>query len=603
MKIILVFMDKKNIESAAISEVKDVILSCDILSPYISENDKEPSWDGFIYVYNDNNQTKNNIRGRVAVQVKGELNSNFSFSEISYSAEITDLNNYLKDNGVIYFVVYINKQNPRQRKVYYETLTPVKLALKLKSNKNKTNLSIKLREFPSDSNLQKVIFLNFLKDSKQQVSYAPQNIISLSDLKMTNLRGFTYLPEHSLIDIQSLCKFLNDSEIYFYISDGSKNMIPTDFFTSSEMKLGIMDSIDSSISVKNKIYYNSFRRTFSGDSLTIQFGNSFTIVINNETGIANFKIELTPFARKGMEDLPFLINTIKNKNQFFINEREINFTQNSNCNQEEHLIVLEKNLMFYNKVVELLDTLNVRMDLDLSKLSSKEKLILDILFKAILEKKDVDIVVEDDNSLINAKIADIQLKLVAIKNENGSYILRNFFDPEFIGVQKNDNGDARPASIFSILEKDDYINVSNINQEIILDSYRRLSNFDHIYQIAVLDMLKMLLAYDNKPSKELFSLIKDISDWIFEESKDNIPIEIKLLNRLQIIKRERDFNEGEKAQLVQLNENSDVECKLAANILLGYKDAARIYFNKLSKERQEIFKSFPIYRFYKDLNV
>lgn len=596
-------MDKKNIESAAISEVKDVILSCDILSPYISENDKEPSWDGFIYVYNDNNQTKNNIRGRVAVQVKGELNSNFSFSEISYSAEITDLNNYLKDNGVIYFVVYINKQNPRQRKVYYETLTPVKLALKLKSNKNKTNLSIKLREFPSDSNLQKVIFLNFLKDSKQQVSYAPQNIISLSDLKMTNLRGFTYLPEHSLIDIQSLCKFLNDSEIYFYISDGSKNMIPTDFFTSSEMKLGIMDSIDSSISVKNKIYYNSFRRTFSGDSLTIQFGNSFTIVINNETGIANFKIELTPFARKGMEDLPFLINTIKNKNQFFINEREINFTQNSNCNQEEHLIVLEKNLMFYNKVVELLDTLNVRMDLDLSKLSSKEKLILDILFKAILEKKDVDIVVEDDNSLINAKIADIQLKLVAIKNENGSYILRNFFDPEFIGVQKNDNGDARPASIFSILEKDDYINVSNINQEIILDSYRRLSNFDHIYQIAVLDMLKMLLAYDNKPSKELFSLIKDISDWIFEESKDNIPIEIKLLNRLQIIKRERDFNEGEKAQLVQLNENSDVECKLAANILLGYKDAARIYFNKLSKERQEIFKSFPIYRFYKDLNV
>lgn len=596
-------MHKKNIESAAISEVKDVILSCDILSPYISENDKEPSWDGFIYVYNDNNQTKNNIRGRVAVQVKGELNSNFSFSEISYSAEITDLNNYLKDNGVIYFVVYINKQNPRQRKVYYETLTPVKLALKLKSNKNKTNLSIKLREFPSDSNLQKVIFLNFLKDSKQQVSYAPQNIISLSDLKMTNLRGFTYLPEHSLIDIQSLCKFLNDSEIYFYISDGSKNMIPTDFFTSSEMKLGIMDSIDSSISVKNKIYYNSFRRTFSGDSLTIQFGNSFTIVINNETGIANFKIELTPFARKGMEDLPFLINTIKNKNQFFINEREINFTQNSNCNQEEHLIVLEKNLMFYNKVVELLDTLNVRMDLDLSKLSSKEKLILDILFKAILEKKDVDIVVEDDNSLINAKIADIQLKLVAIKNENGSYILRNFFDPEFIGVQKNDNGDARPASIFSILEKDDYINVSNINQEIILDSYRRLSNFDHIYQIAVLDMLKMLLAYDNKPSKELFSLIKDISDWIFEESKDNIPIEIKLLNRLQIIKRERDFNEGEKAQLVQLNENSDVECKLAANILLGYKDAARIYFNKLSKERQEIFKSFPIYRFYKDLNV
>ncbi|NDV97551.1 hypothetical protein D0T84_22070 [Dysgonomonas sp. 521] len=71
-----------------------------------------------------------------------------------------------------------------------------------------------------------------------------------------------------------------------------------------------------------------------------------------------------------------------------------------------------------------------------------------------------------------------------------------------------------------------------------------------------------------------------------------------MLNKLQIIKRERDFNEEEKSQLVELTENSNIECKLAANILLGYKDAAKIYFNKLTPEEQKVFKSFPIYRFY-----
>lgn len=594
------FMDKKNIESAAISEVKDSILCCDILSPYISENDKEPSWDGFIYIYKDKGRKKENIQGRVAVQVKGELNSNFTGSEISYPADIADLNNYLKDNGVIYFVVYISKQNPRQRKVYFETLTPVKLALKLKSNKNKKNLNIKLREFPSEPGLQKVIFLNFLKDSRQQTSYAPQSIITLDELKMTELKGFTYLAEHPTKNIQSLYKALNDNEVYFYIPDDNKNLIPTDFFTSSEMKLGIEDSVDSPISVKNNTYYSNFKRIFSGDVLTIQFGDSFTITINNETGIANFKFELTSSARKGVIDLPFFINAIKNGNRFFINEQEINFTQNSNLTNKEHLDILESEFKFYSQVVELLNALNIQTDLNLSELSSEDKKILDILFQSILYKKDVDIIVDGDTSLISAEIEGLQLRFVAMKNEHGLYNLRSFFDSELVGVQKNDNGDVRPASAFSILEKEDYMNVSNINHEIILDSYKRLSNFDHIYQIAILDMLKMLSAYDEKPNEKLFNLIRDISDWIFEESKDNIPIEIKLLNRLQIIKRERDFNEEEKAQLIQLTENSNIECKLAANILLGYKDAAKIYFNKLTNAEQVNFKSFPIYKFYKE---
>ena len=593
-------MDKKNIESAAISEIKDSIICCDILSPYISENDKEPSWDGFIYIYNDSNHKKENIRGRVAVQVKGESNSDFTQSEISHPADIVDLKNYLKDNGVIYFVVYIDKQNPRQRKVYYNTLTPVKLGLMLKSNENTTSLNIKLREFPKESELQKVIFLNFLKDSRQQVSYTPQNIITISDLKMTELKGFTYLPEQPSKDIQSLYKALNDNEVYFYIPDDNKNLIPTDFFTSSEMKLGIMDTVDSVISVKNKTYYNSFKRTFSGDLLTIQFGDSFIININSKTDTTCFKFELTSFARKGMIDLPFFINAIKNNNQFLINKHEINFIQKNNLSNEEHLKVLNEEFIFYNKVVKLLDALNIQTDLKLSVLSSDEKILLNILSKSILDKEDVDIVVDGDTSLISADIGGMQLRFVAMNNGAGLYTLRDLFDSELVGVQKNDNGDVRPASAFSILERDDYINISNINYEVILESYKSLSKFDHIFEIAILDMLKMLSAYDSKPNTKLLKLIKDISNWIIEESKDNVPTEIKLLNNFQIIKRERDFNDDEKNKLVELSENPNIECKLAANILLGYKEASKIYFNKLSDEQQEAFKSFPIYKFYEE---
>lgn len=594
-------MDKKNIESAAISEIKDSILSCDILSPYISENDKEPSWDGFIYIYKDKDRKKENIKGRVAVQVKGESNSDFSQSEISHPADISDLRNYLKDNGVIYFVVYIDKQNPRRRKVYYDTLTPVKLGLKLKSNENTTSLNIKLKVFPNDSEIQKVLFLNFLKDSRQQVSYAPHNIISIDEVMQSNVKGFTYLPENykALNTTQSLFNVLNSNEIYFYASDDNKNLIPTDFFTSSELKLNVIDTVDDCpISINEKVYYSGFKRVFSEDGMTINIGNSMSLSINEQGG-SKFDFKLATSVRKSITDLLFYVEAVKNGNKFSIKGKDFTFSI-VNSNIEDHLLFLEDKLTFLNQVINLFTILNIDDDLDLEKLSREDQIYLDILFKAILDKESVNINVEgDDNtSVTNLKIANIQIKLIVSKNSIDSYKIKDFFSSELQAMQSNDNGDMRIMSPFSILEKEDYINISNINYGVILNSYKSLSNFDYIYQIAIIDMLKMLSAYDNKPNVKLFKLIKDISSWIFEESKNNVPIEIKLLNSFQIIKRERDFNDDEKTQLVELTENSNIEYKLGANILLGYKEASKIYFNKLTDEQQEVFKSFPIYRFY-----
>ena len=44
-------MDKKAIETLAVNAVRDSIVVSDFLDQFIPDNDKEPSWDGFIYVY------------------------------------------------------------------------------------------------------------------------------------------------------------------------------------------------------------------------------------------------------------------------------------------------------------------------------------------------------------------------------------------------------------------------------------------------------------------------------------------------------------------------------------------------------------------------
>lgn len=51
-------MNTKKIEEIAVQSVKREILRCDFLSDEIPTNDKTPTWDGEIWVYNNSNQKK-----------------------------------------------------------------------------------------------------------------------------------------------------------------------------------------------------------------------------------------------------------------------------------------------------------------------------------------------------------------------------------------------------------------------------------------------------------------------------------------------------------------------------------------------------------------
>lgn len=169
-------MNSNAIETLAIGAVRESIVTTEILGQYIADNDKEPSWDGFIYVYKDKNHRKDNLRGRVPVQVKGELNANQALSQISYAVEIADLLNYKTDGGVIFFVVYINHENPNQKKIYYASLTPVKIISYIKDAESQKTKTIKLKEFPYNSHICKYYNIEYIEQflpniKEQEIDY------------------------------------------------------------------------------------------------------------------------------------------------------------------------------------------------------------------------------------------------------------------------------------------------------------------------------------------------------------------------------------------------------------------------------------------------
>ena len=165
-------MTTKDIEELATNAVKKSVLTSGYLSQYISENDKGPSWDGFIYIYNNEQKRKTDYYGRVAVQIKGSCQKDHSAQTIVHRADIDDLKSYQKDGGVFYFVVYISP-NGEAETIYYAALSRSKLnTLLSKCKSGQRSKKIQLTLFPQDKNERVSIIKKFYDNCEKEKSTA-----------------------------------------------------------------------------------------------------------------------------------------------------------------------------------------------------------------------------------------------------------------------------------------------------------------------------------------------------------------------------------------------------------------------------------------------
>ena len=142
----------------AISALQKKISQTNYLVPYLNSKDKGPSWDGEIYVYGnpDDKHPKSDLIGKVPVQIKGHKAKQIHKEKIKFQAEVSDLRNYLKDGGVIYFVVYFD-ENGENECIYYVILLPFELKRMLKNAGNQKTKTIVLGIELYCTDLQKFI--------------------------------------------------------------------------------------------------------------------------------------------------------------------------------------------------------------------------------------------------------------------------------------------------------------------------------------------------------------------------------------------------------------------------------------------------------------
>lgn len=610
-------MNAKAIETLSINAVRDSIVVSEFLDQYIADNDKEPSWDGFIYIYNDSSKKKSELIGRVPVQVKGVTCNDFSKSKITHPVNIVDMNNYLHDGGIIYFVVYINKDGT-EKKIYYQTLAPVKLKSYLieieRNNKEKAKKqqtkSLELMEFPSDNNRKATILLNFYKNCKMQSSFSNSDIFSIEDLERLQERdmvkhisltisGYGY--DASKSDIHRA--FL-ENEVYLYVDiKGSNISHPVDVIP---INLLIKENELKVISTCGKKFYNKFSRIKSLEGTIVKIGDSFSLEINQNTGSIKFNYNPTAMLRKRAKDLEFFLSMVDERG-FFIDGVKMPFDFPDVEIRKIDKDKQKKSLEYYLKMIDVLDTLHIDDDININNLTEQERREFNNLIIAFVDKKPVSNLKPDLPTICNINIANLKLMLVFEKhlNSNNTYNIYDFFNSNLALFYDTPGGEQLRTSLYSALQKEGYLQVENIDYESILPSYKLIEKENNdIFNRANDDLLAMLLAYDKSSIKnpKLLKAARDLAKWILKDDKQVIPYEVKTLNYLQIIRREREFNIDEVKELCDIivDNSMGVDIITGAYLLLSNQMAAEIYFEKMNLELQETFKGFPIYKFWKE---
>ncbi len=495
-----------NIEIQSISHLKKIISSTDHLVPNINENDREPSWDGDIYIYSDNgnNHKKDNLIGRVPVQVKGiSVKFEPTSETIKFSINLSDLNNYYRERGALYFVIEVfNPESDRvddvKYKVYYRVLSTYRInKLLTKANEQKT-ITVSLKQFPDTIKAIETC----VRTAYERTKYRCADSIDIPlnrQIHINNDKLFIHVSEYdsskSVIDtiyengMSLLCK--KDNGLIFPIME-LDNLVSISASTHATVAIDNC-SIELPIIFNRNSTVNEF---YLGKIIHGILGN----------GVVAINFSPSQFAFQDNFYTYMLMSALKNVNKHL----KINGMQLDLSLMDKTKLNISEIETYHHElewICELLSSINSNRDIDLSCTNNDvDQNKLRFLYASVVKKQailhdlainifggdvKIDAINEKGVYIFKSKIFNLTVLLCAIRLSDSEFLITDYFKITITAVR---NG--QPITAYDFLELDDYVTVCNVDLDKIVSAYSVLPKTSHRNQLIYESIDKMLNAYD-----------------------------------------------------------------------------------------------------------
>lgn len=591
-------MDTKKIEEISVSALNLTLNKSNRLNPFISTNDKEPSWDGSVHVLYPNidsnsNISKNMIMGRVPIQVKG-TSIKLPKNNITFQVNLSDLKNFQREVGAIYFVVFVNENF--ETKIYYSDLLPVKLNRILSSSEAKKKITIQLKELPNNTLELEKIFYKFLDNNLRQARLSDNELISLYDIENnSDFKGLNLF--NTRLPGENPYSFIFDDEVYAYARTGESKVAQPIKEILTNITLSFDHQVD--IKIKDKTYYNVVRAYKTKNQEKIKIGNSVYIIIN-ENDTMYTQVNLSNNIREIVRDLDFIIAAFDNKG-FYFDNAFIDFDISNKTDGDFNLNFERERLAFFKKCIQMLDDLKCYDDFSIKDLSVNEWTNLTTLVYSIVDGNKIKIDSDKSIIIIPINIGLYSVLIIAIK-QNDEYLLYDYNRVEFDHFYYSNVDDPSKkfdTSKYLILDSDLLSKVSNLNYYLIKKSFNSIQDLNTKYSDSTHFLLEVLKASDicrnENHKKDLLLFAEDFSKWIFENDPNEDNYYTNKLNYYQSLKRQNKLTDVDRTNLIKIDkEVPGAIYKYAANLLLDRYEDALYYLNELTEDDKSYITELPI---------
>lgn len=586
-------MTTKKIDDKGQRILCDYFAECERVDTYIATNDKEPLWDGHLYLFNSSEQKADQLYGRLPAQLKSSSKTSQK-SAVTFPVKKSALETYKRDGGIVYF--YVLAGNASEKQIYYCLLTPVVIKKYLRAPSNGDKVSITLKQIPTDKGQVTEELFQFFFDCKKQTSSAEKPIVEIQDyFSKSGKRQFTVFAK-SPEPVDDVFKHMQRHPLYLYATDDEKNV--TFAIGDGPVTLKIGRNIEQDVSVNGVPYFKGCTLFEEDEENVVIIGNFFTLRMGNEQKkpSLNFKLEGHSNLKK-ITYLSFCLAVIKYQ-KFSIGKVDIPC---EGLNPDADLVKkMQEELKILCKVRSLFNKMHIEGDINLDELDSNAISNLEALYKGIVLNEPLELKQGMEKN-VRIEIGHLVLYVMFETADNGKFLVRDFFMDDDVCCLLQENNATTKSSRFTLLSVDQFAEASNFDYSLMISSYESfVKDNEKVAQYANWDMLRMLQAYDKTEGKrsKLLDAAESLNNW-FIETKRFSELPINEINRLQIIKRRRDLTDDENDRICALLEsNLQVDSKTACMLLLGNQKGAEHYFRKMTQEQQDFFKTLPVYHFW-----
>lgn len=589
-----------NIELQAVTKIIRMVSKCPHLEPFIDSNDKTLLTDGHIDVHSSaESHSKTNFDGRVNVQVKGrKLPKGTKTLPGTFSISKTDLSGYLKNQGVLYFVVFVDPKTGK-RKPAYALLNPFKVQQLIEQMGSKKTIGVQMKPLPSDpSKIEHIVRL-----ALQTTNETPGMRVDFNQLG--DLSRITVYTDGN-INFNAPVTLTRDNYDFSLVIETAGGMslsVDHEIVIMPDEYVGT--ATDLTVASGDFVFSNPIRRRVDQSTTELEISGGLKIRMGGtgDTLHGSVSLNMRATLRERFNDLGFYLACVDTE-LFSVNGHERKFELNSNPSPED----LREHFEYLRTLMSLFDELGVNSSLiEVDSLEGKRGRQIVGLHGVMLGGEEISSKHNEAGRLLQP-VGRWNLQLIVLQDgDDGQLLCHDLFDPklqqQFVLSLEDQSGETQLSRVtpYDILDREHFPFTLNLHLDNLVEAYRGVFEYPDAGSRANATVLNLVHAADTVDVRksEFLDAAQALNSWLISNEGDLAHHQI---NQWQIAVRQNKLTSDQRFAIRALKDkairhgvDNPLLVETSCAILLGDAEEIAYCIRRLDDDQLSAIQDWPIW--------